>query len=147
MIWTVVGVWLMVRFLQKPTGDVGSSSGLRRRLERSRLLRGGWDTRMAASGSGSGDCSSAGSRPRWLARWAGTAATPTSRWGGPASWGLMVWGLFIVVPILDAMTTSGSASEHVVAISGAVAFSGVYVWLVLTWFEEKAYWRSLVWRG
>jgi two-component system sensor histidine kinase DesK len=56
---------------------------------------------------------------------------------------MMVWGLFIVVPIADAITNTGSAGEHVLAIAGAVAFSAAYVWLVLTWFEQKAYWRSL----
>ena len=102
---------------------------------------------MAASGSGSGDCSSAGSRPRWLARWGRDRGNPHEPLGRARVLGLMVWGLFIVVPILDAITNTGSASEHVVAISGAVAFSGVYVWLVLTWFEEKAYWRSLALAG
>ena len=102
---------------------------------------------MAASGSGSGDCSSAGSRPRWLARWGRDRGNPHEPLGRARVLGLMVWGLFIVVPIVDAITNTGSASEHVVAIAGAVAFSGVYVWLVLTWFEEKAYWRSLALAG
>jgi two-component system sensor histidine kinase DesK len=51
--------------------------------------------------------------------------------------------LFIVVPIIDAITNTGSATEHILAIAGAVAFSGVYVWVVLTWFEENGYRRSL----
>jgi two-component system sensor histidine kinase DesK len=55
----------------------------------------------------------------------------------------MIWGLFILVPIVTAITNTGSVREHVLAITGAVAFSGVYVWLIMTWFEEKAYWRSL----
>jgi two-component system sensor histidine kinase DesK len=57
--------------------------------------------------------------------------------------GLGVWGVFIVVPVVDAITNTGSTTEHILAIAGAVAFSGVYVWLVLTWFEERTYWRSL----
>jgi two-component system sensor histidine kinase DesK len=56
---------------------------------------------------------------------------------------MIIWLLFIVVPIVDAITNTGSATEHVLAIAGAVAFSGVYVWVVLTWWEEKAYWRTL----
>ena len=45
--------------------------------------------------------------------------------------------MFIVVPVVDAITNTGSTSEHILAIAGAVAFSGVYVWLVMTWFEER----------
>jgi two-component system sensor histidine kinase DesK len=59
----------------------------------------------------------------------------------------MVWALFIVVPIVTAITNTGSAVEHILAIAGAVTFSAVYVWLVMTWFEEKAYWRSLALAG
>jgi two-component system sensor histidine kinase DesK len=59
----------------------------------------------------------------------------------------VIWLLFIVVPVADAITNTGSATEHVLAISGAVAFSGVYVWVVLTWWEEKAYWRTLALAG
>ncbi len=118
------------------------STGLRRRLERSRLLQGGWGTRMAAM-SGSEDCVSPGSRPQWISRWGRDRGNPHEPLGRARLLGLMVWGLFIVVPIADAITNTGSATEHVLAIAGAVAFSAVYVWLVLTWFEEKAYWRSL----
>jgi two-component system sensor histidine kinase DesK len=61
--------------------------------------------------------------------------------------GLLVWAAFILVPVASAITNSGSASEHVLAIAAAVAFSVVYVWLVLTWFEERARWRPVVLSG
>jgi two-component system sensor histidine kinase DesK len=54
--------------------------------------------------------------------------------------GLGVWLIFIVVPVVDAVTNNGPSTEHFLAIAGAVAFSTVYVWLVLTWFEEQATW-------
>jgi two-component system sensor histidine kinase DesK len=117
-------------------------SGLRRRLGQARLLRAGWGD---ASAGAPGCASSAGPLPRWLSRWG--VDRGHARGHGPLgrarSLGLVIWTLFILVPIVDAITNSGSATEHVFAIAGAVAFSSVYVWLVLTWFEEKAYWRSL----
>lgn len=115
---------------------------LRRRFERSRLLQSGWGARTAAT-PGSTDCPPVGSRPQWLSRWARDRGNPHEHLGRARVLGLMVWALFIVVPIVDAITNSGSAMEHVLAIAVAVAFSAVYVWLVMTWFEEKAYWRSL----
>jgi two-component system sensor histidine kinase DesK len=61
--------------------------------------------------------------------------------------GLIVWLVFIIVPVVDAVTNSGPPTEHLLAIAGAVAFSVIYVWLVLTWFEEQATWRPLVLAG
>ena len=61
--------------------------------------------------------------------------------------GLGVWGVFIVVPVVTAIANTGSTTEHILAIVGAVAFSAVYVWLVMTWFEEQARWRSLALAG
>jgi two-component system, NarL family, sensor histidine kinase DesK len=74
-------------------------------------------------------------------------ANPHEPLGRARALGLMVWALFIVVPIIDAITNTGSGTEHILAIAGAVAFSGVYVWLVMTWFEEKAVGRSLALAG
>jgi two-component system sensor histidine kinase DesK len=54
-----------------------------------------------------------------------------------------VWLLFILAPVATAVTNTGSTTEHVLALAGAITFSGAYVWLVMTWFEEKAYWRTL----
>ena len=80
-------------------------------------------------------------------RWGRDRGNPHEPLGRARALGLMIWTLFIVVPIVDAITNTGSATEHVLAISGAVAFSGVYVWLVLTWWEENAFWRSLALAG
>ncbi len=57
--------------------------------------------------------------------------------------GLLVWLGFIVVPVLDAITNNGPASEHYLAIAGASLFSATYVWLVIIWFDERAAWRPL----
>ena len=124
------------------------TAALRRRLERARLLRGGWAPRVAASdqdcaSAGAEDCGSAGPRPQWLARWGRDRGQPNEPLGRARALGMVVWVLFIVVPVLDAITNSGSATEHILAIAGAVAFSGVYVWLVMTWWEENVPWRSL----
>jgi two-component system, NarL family, sensor histidine kinase DesK len=111
-------------------------SAVRRRLERARLLqRGGGTPRASMVGR------------RLRARWGRDRGNPYEPLGRARALGLLVWALFIVVPIVDAITNTGSATEHILAIAGAVAFSGVYVWLVLTWFEEKAYWRSLALAG
>jgi two-component system sensor histidine kinase DesK len=59
----------------------------------------------------------------------------------------MVWILFIVVPVIDAIANTGSAREHVLAIAGAVVFSAVYVVLVITWIDAKNYRRSLALAG
>jgi two-component system sensor histidine kinase DesK len=61
--------------------------------------------------------------------------------------GLLVWAAFILVPVVNAITNSGSATEHALAIAAAVLFSVVYVWLVLTWFEERARWRPVLLSG
>jgi two-component system sensor histidine kinase DesK len=67
---------------------------------------------------------------------------------GPArSLGLLVWAVFIVVPVVDAITNNGSGAGHILAIAGAVAFSGVYVWVVITWIDEKTYKRSVALAG
>ena len=128
------------------------SPRLRPRLERARLLRGRWGARLPASegcatpedrATPQDRATPAAGPARWLSRWGRDRGNPHEPLGRARLLGLMVWGLFIVVPVITAITNSGSASEHVLAIAGAVAFSAVYVWLVMTWFEEKAYWRSL----
>jgi two-component system, NarL family, sensor histidine kinase DesK len=116
---------------------------LRRRLAGAGLLKGGWSARGPAPEASDGCASSAGSRPVWISRWGRDRGNPHEPLGRARVLGLMVWGLFIVVPVLTAITNTGSAGEHVLAIAGAVAFSGFYVRLVMTWFEEKAYWRSV----
>jgi two-component system, NarL family, sensor histidine kinase DesK len=81
------------------------------------------------------------------ARW---GADRGNAWGGPPGplgrarlLGLGIWLLFILAPIVTAVTNTGSTNEHILAIAGAVTFSAVYVWLVMTWFEEKMAWRTL----
>jgi two-component system, NarL family, sensor histidine kinase DesK len=92
---------------------------------------------------------------RLLAR---LACTFRGRWGtdrgfsgrplGPARiLALLVWAVFIVVPVVTAVTNTGPPVEHLLAIGGAVLFTGVYVWLVLTWFEEESRWRPSVLAG
>src|SRR6202000_2011577 len=61
--------------------------------------------------------------------------------------GLIVWMAFIVVPVIDAITNSGSTREHILAIAGALAFTAAYVMLVITWTDEKSYRRSLLLAG
>jgi two-component system sensor histidine kinase DesK len=61
--------------------------------------------------------------------------------------GLLGWAAFILVPIVTAISNSGSAGEHALAIAAAALFSAVYVWLVLTWFEERTTRRPLVLSG
>lgn len=113
------------------------TGGVRQRFSRARLLRSGGDSGSVPGPRGS----------LLRARWGRDRGSATEPLGRARALGLMVWTLFIVVPIVDAITNSGSATEHVLAISGAVAFSGVYVWVVLTWWEEKSYWRTLALAG
>jgi two-component system sensor histidine kinase DesK len=124
-------------------------AGVRRRFSRARLLRnrsgsGSGLGPRSGTGSGPGCAPAAGFRGALLrARWGRDRGNAQEPLGRARALGLIIWALFIVVPILDAITNTGSATEHILAISGAVAFSGVYVWLVLTWWEENATWRSL----
>jgi two-component system, NarL family, sensor histidine kinase DesK len=121
-------------------------NGLRSRLEHVRLPRGGWrPPLLGADECASSDhrATSTGDRPQWVSRWGRDRGNPHEPLGRARVLGLMIWALFIVVPIVTAIANTGSAMEHVIAIAGASAFSAVYVWLVMTWFEEKAYWRSL----
>ncbi|MGI8714334.1 MAG: sensor histidine kinase [Solirubrobacteraceae bacterium] len=51
---------------------------------------------------------------------------------------MLVWLGFIVAPVLDALTNTGPALGHWLALGGAVAFSASYVWLVFIWIEHDA---------
>jgi two-component system, NarL family, sensor histidine kinase DesK len=128
-------------------------AGVRRRFSRARLLSKRWGS-GPGPGADSGPSPGAGSAPGCgpaagprgallRARWGSDRGNPQEPLGRARALGLIIWALFIVVPIVDAITNTGSATEHILAISGAVAFSGVYVWLVLTWWEEDATWRSV----
>lgn len=86
---------------------------------------------------------SARSRLRWMLRWGRETGQPHGPLGRARALGMVIWVLFIVVPVIDAITNRGSATEHLLAIAGAVAFSAVYVWLVMTWWEANAQSRSL----
>jgi two-component system, NarL family, sensor histidine kinase DesK len=124
------------------------TSGARRRRDRARLLHGGRGARPAASPDRPADRALAAGPWRQLrSRWGGERGNPQEPLGRARALGMLVWLLFILVPVIDAITNTGSSTEHILAIAGAVAFSGVYVWLVMTWFEEKAYWRSLTLAG
>jgi two-component system, NarL family, sensor histidine kinase DesK len=80
-------------------------------------------------------------------RWGVDRQHPDMPLGRARVLGLLVWAAFILVPIVTAISNSGSATEHALAIAAAVLFSVVYVWLVLTWFEERARWRPIVLSG
>jgi two-component system sensor histidine kinase DesK len=121
-------------------------TGLRSRLAHARLPGAGWRASLAGSDDGTSSkdrVSSSGRRPPWVSRWGRDRGNPHEALGRARVLGLIIWALFIVVPIVTAITDTGSTVEHILAIAGAVAFSGVYVWLVMTWWEEDAYWRSL----
>ena len=83
------------------------------------------------------------SQPRPHSPWSRDRHNPEEPFGRARILGLLVWILFIVVPVVDAIANKGSAQEHVLAISGAVVFSAAYVVLVITWIDEKNYRRSL----
>jgi two-component system, NarL family, sensor histidine kinase DesK len=61
--------------------------------------------------------------------------------------GLLIWLVFILVPVVDAITNDGSPTEHLLAIAGAGVFSAVYIWLVMIWFDERGGWRPLALSG
>ncbi|MGZ4272166.1 MAG: hypothetical protein ACXVRP_00235, partial [Solirubrobacteraceae bacterium] len=81
------------------------------------------------------------------ARWGTDRGDPHTPLGRARVLGLLVWAAFILAPIADAITNSGSPTEHLLAIGAAVLFSAAYVWLVMTWFEEQARWRPVVLAG
>jgi two-component system, NarL family, sensor histidine kinase DesK len=83
------------------------------------------------------------SQPRLHSPWSRDRHHPEEPFGRARILGLLVWILFIVVPVVDAIANKGSAQEHVLAISGAVVFSAAYVVLVITWVDETNYRRSL----
>jgi two-component system sensor histidine kinase DesK len=76
--------------------------------------------------------------------WGPDRGDPDRPFGPARVLGMCIWAAFILVPIVDAVTNTGAPAEHYLAIGGAVVFSGVYVWLAMTWFEERARWRPIV---
>ncbi|MGA9860370.1 MAG: sensor histidine kinase, partial [Solirubrobacteraceae bacterium] len=48
----------------------------------------------------------------------------------------IVWLVFIIFPLVDAITSPGSVGERVLAITGAAAFVAVYLWLVMIMFRQ-----------
>jgi len=93
--------------------------------------------------TGSEDRVSARARLRWMLHWGRESNQPPGPLGRARALGMVVWILFIIVPVVSAITNKGSGTGHVLAIAGAVAFSAVYVWLVMTWWETDTHWRSL----
>jgi hypothetical protein len=61
--------------------------------------------------------------------------------------GLLIWLVFILVPVVDAITNDGPPTEHLLAIAGAALFSATYVWLVMIWFDELGGWRPFALLG
>ena len=53
----------------------------------------------------------------------------------------LVWLVFILVPVVTAVTNSGAEPVHLLAIVAAVLFTAAYVWLVLIWIELRGTWR------
>ncbi|HTU98306.1 MAG TPA: histidine kinase [Solirubrobacteraceae bacterium] len=79
--------------------------------------------------------------------WSRDRSTAHEPFGRARVLGLMVWLLFIVVPVIDAITNTGSTREHIFAIAGALAFTAAYVMLVITWTDQQGYRRSLMLAG
>jgi two-component system, NarL family, sensor histidine kinase DesK len=48
----------------------------------------------------------------------------------------LVWLGFVVAPIVQALGDTGPAVGHWLAVAGAVAFSGSYIWLLISWFDQ-----------
>lgn len=55
---------------------------------------------------------------------------------GPA--GALVWLVFIVFPLLNAIANGGSARRHTLVIVGAAAFATAYMSLVLSWRQRQS---------
>jgi two-component system sensor histidine kinase DesK len=51
---------------------------------------------------------------------------------------MLVWLVFIVFPVVDAATDGDSAHHRVLALVLAVAFTTLYVWMVVVWSVERA---------
>ncbi len=75
--------------------------------------------------------------------WARDRDNPEEPFGPGRTLGLLIWAVFIVVPVVDAVSNHSSGIGYILSIAGAAAFSGAYVCVVLTWIDERAYWRSL----
>jgi two-component system sensor histidine kinase DesK len=75
-----------------------------------------------------------GGRPRGL--WFGNRPR-----GGVGLVAALVWLLFIIFPLIDAVENHGPALQHWLAIAGAALFVGVYIALVLIWRSDRTYHR------
>jgi two-component system sensor histidine kinase DesK len=49
--------------------------------------------------------------------------------------GALVWVAFIVFPVFNSITTGGPEPAHALSIAGASLFTGIYVWLVISWVD------------
>jgi two-component system sensor histidine kinase DesK len=58
-----------------------------------------------------------------------------------------VWLGFIIAPIVDAVGHGESSPGQWLATAGALAFSALYIWLVLSWFDEGAERRTYALSG
>lgn len=56
--------------------------------------------------------------------------------GGGRFVALLIWLVFILVPVVSAVTNPGGEPGHALAIAGAALFTGAYVWLVLILMDE-----------
>ena len=59
--------------------------------------------------------------------------TPARPMRGAAA---LVWLVFIVFPLVDAITSKGSTADRVLAIAGTSAFVATYVWMVTIMFRD-----------
>ena len=66
---------------------------------------------------------------------------PLNRSRGAAG---LVWLGFIVAPMVDAIGHGGHGLGYGLTIAAAVAFAGIYVWLVFTWLDVDRRWRAIV---
>jgi two-component system, NarL family, sensor histidine kinase DesK len=112
------------------------TSGLRRRIPWP-LVQGRWGVERGGSVRGGPE----GGGPE---RGGPERGGPERPFGPARLLGMCIWLAFIVAPVVDAVTNTGSPSEHWLAVGAAVVFSVVYVWLALTWWEERTRWRPIV---
>jgi two-component system, NarL family, sensor histidine kinase DesK len=67
-----------------------------------------------------------------------TPAPACERPSRPTRWGMLsVWLAFVVFPLINAITRTDDGIRYWLALAGATAFSGLYVWLVLIWSELR----------
>jgi two-component system sensor histidine kinase DesK len=59
--------------------------------------------------------------------------------GGVRRGGALIWLLFIVFPLINAIGNGGPAMQHGLTIAGASAFVAAYMALVLTWRQRRRF--------